>query len=502
MSKLMLLGLLGLAFVAQIAAHGHLSVPANRGYLKRQDENNAPVAFPLKSDFVCRDDGATPANLWTTLVAGQPANITWALEAAHPGDCFAYISYDISLPDTEKKWFKVAQFNKCNLQNLQTQRFTVPSYLPSCEHCILRWEWYALHLREINIVEFYSQCADVKIVGSSSGQLPTPQVKIPGHIPMDAKFYRNDYKDPATVLFTGPPIATVGGANYDCKSTYDGSCDVAPVTNNPCEISHQRCVTATTYQACGIGTTTTVWGPEQSCQTGLNCYDHPDGAHIICNYPTPGYTPPTLPPSTPATPTPSTPAPSTRVTTGRSTPAGPTTPATTGIKRPDPYPTPQPTAQPDTPSTSSCTLGNQKCAGDSIYQTCSQGRDSTYWSQPQSCQAGLFCVPNGNNVYCGYTPSTPNTPPSTPNAPSTPSTPSSLTTGRKPSTPVTTGKTVSNTPPSSSTSCVLGYQRCSGSNGYQTCGNGRNGPEWSPVQQCQTGLSCHLSPTANNIYCY
>lgn len=496
MSKLTFLGLFGLALIAQIAAHGHLSVPANRGYLKRQDENNAPVAFPLASDFVCRNDGPTPSNLWTTLVAGQKANMTWAFEAAHPGDCFAYISYDISSPDTEKKWFKVAQFNKCNLQNLQRMDFQVPSYLPSCEHCILRWEWYALHLREINIVEFYSQCADVKIVGSSSGQLPTPQFKIPGHIPMDAKFYRNDYKDPATVLFTGPPMASIGGAAYDCKTTYDGSCDVAPVTNNPCEISHQRCMSATTYQACGIGATTTVWGPEQSCQTGLNCYDHPDGAHIICNYPTPGYTPPTLPPSTPSNP-PSNPPPSTPVTTGKSIAAGPSTPLTTGAVRPDPYPVP------DTPSTA-CTLGFQKCAGDSTYQTCSQGRDSTYWAQPQSCQAGLTCVPNGNNVYCGYKPnSTPNTPTTPSNPP--PSTPS--TTGRKVTTPSTTGRakpstTGTNTPSTPSGSCTLGYQKCTGDNTYQICGNGRNGPEWSPNQQCQTGLMCHPSATANNIYCY
>lgn len=98
------------------------------------------------------------------------------------------------------------------------------------------------------------------------------------------------------------------------------------------------------------------------------------------------------------------------------------------------------------------------------------------------------------------------------------STPS--TTGK--STPATTGKTMAATKattasiaganpiPSAtgassganSESCTLGYQRCAGSNSYQVCGNGPNGHVWAAVQSCQTGLSCHPSATANNIYCY
>lgn len=50
--------------------------------------------------------------------------------------------------------------------------------------------------------------------------------------------------------------------------------------------------------------------------------------------------------------------------------------------------------------------------------------------------------------------------------------------------------------------CSLGYMRCDGTNSYQVCGNGVNGPVWAAVQNCQTGLSCHPSATANTIYCY
>jgi len=196
------------------------------------------------------------------------------------------ISHDDNdnVADTQKKWFKIASYSQCNLQNVVNLPLNIPSYLPSCDHCILRWEWYALHLQAINIVEFYSQCADVKIVGNPNGQLPSPQVTIPGHLPMDAKYYRPGYNSD-DLHMTGPPEASVGGADYSCTSTYGNSCLVPSPTNNPCQISTQRCMSNSTYQACGIGSTSTVWGPEQACQTGLVCANNTDGLHIMCTYP-------------------------------------------------------------------------------------------------------------------------------------------------------------------------------------------------------------------------
>lgn len=289
MSNTLLLFFIGVIFESTLKiaeAHGHLSLPTVRDYAKTQDLKNAPVAFPLDKEFVCRNLPALSPSQYKTVTAGQTVDMTWGMEAPHPGDCFAYISYDVNKEDTQMKWFKIAQWNDCERLNLQAMKVTIPSYLPSCEHCVLRWEWYALHLRDINIVEFYSQCADIKIIGSSSNnQLPTPQVTIPGHLPMDAQHYRSEFKQPDLIKFTGPPIATIGGSAYSCVSSYDQSCNVAPVTNNPCVISTQRCVTANTYQACGVGETTTVWGAEQSCQAGLVCAPHADGIHIMCTFP-------------------------------------------------------------------------------------------------------------------------------------------------------------------------------------------------------------------------
>jgi len=502
MSRVQLITGFLIAFLAQVAAHGHLSVPTSRDYNLRQDQQNAPVSFPLSSDFVCRNYTATPSNLWTTLVAGSSTPMKWAMEAAHPGDCFAYLSYDgESVPDVQKKWFKIAEFGQCNLQNMQTMTLNIPSYLPSCEHCILRWEWYALHLQSIGIVEFYSQCADVKIVGNPNGQLPSPQVVIPGHLPQDASQYRPGFGSDDFHM-TGPAIATVGGSSYSCDSTYGSSCVAPSPSKNPCTISTQRCVTSTTYQACGIGATTTVWGPEQSCQTGLVCANHPDGQHIMCTYPSSVSTPTPTPVSVP-TPSPvqvPVPVPVQASTTGRTQVAPTPTPVPVSVPTPVPVTPSVPATIPTLPPVSDvCTLRDMRCVGESSYSTCTNSNTGTYWAAVQTCRSGEYCVPNGNTVYCGV--SKPSTVSPTP-APvsTTPTVPAPVPSPVPVPAPVPT-----QVPSPVSSSCVLGDQRCTsvGSSTYQTCYTLRDGSTaWAPSQSCQTGLSCHPSNTANNIYCY
>jgi len=452
--------------------------------------------------------------MWTTLVAGSNSSMTWAMEAAHPGDCFAYITYDTDLPDTQKRWFKIMEWYACNLNNLQTMQYNVPSYLPSCDHCVLRWEWYALHLQSISIVEYYSQCADIKIIGNPNGQLPTPQVTIPGHLPMDAQFYRPGYNS-YEVLLTGPPVASIGGADWSCEATYGESCNVPAPTNNPCKISTQRCMSSSSYQACGIGATTTVWGPEQPCQTGLVCVNASDGEHIYCDYPPAGT--PTSPSSDPSS--------------SDSTPSSPSDGSSSDDSNPI-----------SNPTNDVCTLRSMRCTGESTYQTCTNGASSNYWSSIQSCQSGLYCVPTGDYIYCGSTPplssnggSTPeestatNAPeessPSVPeeSAPSVPESTSEDSNSVTESTPEDSAATGSESMPdsptdsipdvstpssnvpdtSSSNPCIVGDQKCVGESSYQTCSPMRDGSTyWAATQSCQTGLTCHASATANNVYCY
>lgn len=86
----------------------------------------------------------------------------------------------------------------------------------------MRYEWYALHVWPS--IELYVDCVDVRIVGSASGQLPSPQVTIPGHLPLDggsstSPKYRNEYDSSIAFFFTGPLLATLSGGSTPIRSS-------------------------------------------------------------------------------------------------------------------------------------------------------------------------------------------------------------------------------------------------------------------------------------------
>jgi len=188
------------------------------------------------TDFVCRDDPvySNPSS-YIELTAGSSFNVTWDLTAAHPGDCFVYMSYDADLPASQMQWFKIAEWNECETGKINIpQTVDVPSYLPSSSHIVVRWEWYALHQQNppTNAIEFYSQCFDAVITGDPSGALPDPKVNIPGHLPTNASLYRDPYNPNGAKFFTGPPIATIGGGTYTVATT-DPTTNTIPPTPTP-----------------------------------------------------------------------------------------------------------------------------------------------------------------------------------------------------------------------------------------------------------------------------
>lgn len=213
------------------------------------------------------------------------------------------------------------------------------------------------------------------------------------------------------------------------------------------------------------------------------------------------------PPSTPSTPAttgavrPATTGATLPSTTGRTAPSVVTTgsvkPMTTGSVKPVTTGMSSiPTSSTSTSASSqTCESRNMKCLTDTTYSTCSRG----VWAGAQSCSVGTVCKQSGDFIYC--IPGSPSTPTPTPTpttpTPTTPSTPSTTGVNKKATTgvalkPSTTGSSTNN-----DGKCVTGYQECVSDNSYRTCGN----QGWA-VQNCQVGLSCHPSATANNIYCY
>ncbi|CAK9090380.1 unnamed protein product [Durusdinium trenchii] len=162
----------------------------------------------------------------TTLKAGETFEATWTMEAGHPGDCYFYLSYDAD-PSNAVNFFKIAAIPGCgapdglNIPASVTTTVLLPPEVPACDHCVLRWEWTA-HQQVVDI-EFYVQCADVKITSTAGPTLPSPITAIAGieHLPQDASGYRKVYNGqgpeeqyligPAGLLRNATAILTLSG---------------------------------------------------------------------------------------------------------------------------------------------------------------------------------------------------------------------------------------------------------------------------------------------------
>ena len=123
------------------------------------------------SAFRCK--GFAAVSPVQTIRAGMPLEVAWFFQAVHPGDCSLYVSYDAE-KDAPEHWIKLADFPGCQSdvssgvdaqqQGRNAVHITLPSWLPSCDHCVLRWEWSAIH--DPVHIQQYCDCSDVTIIGT------------------------------------------------------------------------------------------------------------------------------------------------------------------------------------------------------------------------------------------------------------------------------------------------------------------------------------------------
>ena len=110
--------------------------------------------------------------------------------------------------DAPSNWIKLADFPGCvdqskvatfdgTVPDLYNEwDITLPAWLPTSEHAVLRWEWTAV--QQVTNIEFYVTCADVEVMGTA--EVPdssflakvTPLTAFTGtsHLPADAGAYR------------------------------------------------------------------------------------------------------------------------------------------------------------------------------------------------------------------------------------------------------------------------------------------------------------------------
>lgn len=184
---------LALATVVAITdAHGHLITPDIRPPLwatsptppgNEFQQSNFPYTHfspashnghqHAETDFRCHGFKATTPS--TTIQAGKSLQVQWKFGANHPGDCSVYLSYEGA--DAPRRWIKLADFPGCGDRRwtqsatnvappigVNTNFVSLPAWLPSCQHCVLRWEWMAVHAP--TMVQQYATCADVRVRGT------------------------------------------------------------------------------------------------------------------------------------------------------------------------------------------------------------------------------------------------------------------------------------------------------------------------------------------------
>lgn len=148
--------------------------------------------------------------------------------------------------DEPERWIKLAAFPGCVDKDVYDAGFnglsppsvnswpvTLPDWLPSCDHCVLRWEWASV--QQVTDLEFFATCADVTISGTSESHesflskvAPVTSISSPfDHLPSDASrctpetmgnCYRRAYDGEFGVEYlAGPAVAS-----------YDSDAEPAP----------------------------------------------------------------------------------------------------------------------------------------------------------------------------------------------------------------------------------------------------------------------------------
>jgi len=197
----------------------------------------------------------------------------------------------------------------------------------------------------------------------------------------------------AQPITTGSVQSITTAAYISTPTVPSPSTTPASTPTSSCTSGYMKCLSDNTFSTCSWGS----WAASQSCAPGTSC--SASGNYIYC------VTTSSVPISTP-TPTPVVPAPSQTPVSASTSSSTSTSASVTPV--PSTPSVPAPSASTSTSSSSSenqsCTLGNQRCAGqnNNAYQTCGNGRDGPTWYPAQPCQTGLSChlSANLNNIYC------------------------------------------------------------------------------------------------------
>jgi hypothetical protein len=143
-------------------AHMLMKFPLPRGYSGNQAYS--PIDYDLKSPLpdakMCKGKPLGTPTL--TVQAGQTINVQFEGSARHGGGLTQFsLSYD-----NDKTFVVIGEYR----YNAPNQDYSwpvkIPEYAPSCDRCTFAWTW----INAVGNREFYMNCADIRIVGQTTGK--------------------------------------------------------------------------------------------------------------------------------------------------------------------------------------------------------------------------------------------------------------------------------------------------------------------------------------------
>ncbi|PPJ53108.1 hypothetical protein CBER1_11673 [Cercospora berteroae] len=202
-----------------------------------QDVVNSP-------NLICNEGAQRAASQTYDVKAGDKIGFKlWYNEfIEHPGPAFVYMSKapgEVASYDGTDDWFKAYENGVTGSPSQDTNwgtwqkdriEFTIPAHIPDGEY-LVRPEHIALHEGHVGKVQFYMECAQLRISGGGNGT-PSPLVKIPGlYSAQDPGFAFNKWGGNVGIYeMPGPAVWSGGGSGGSASTSSSGNSSTAEVS--------------------------------------------------------------------------------------------------------------------------------------------------------------------------------------------------------------------------------------------------------------------------------
>ncbi|KAJ2403172.1 hypothetical protein GGI23_000147 [Coemansia sp. RSA 2559] len=195
------------------------------------------IKSPIPEDgILCKSNTPWPSPV-ATWTAGQPITVQFLNNGAAHGGGHAQFSVSYDGGKTFAVVYEVLRYmffngpSDSNTPQVLSYTFTLPAELPNSDSVVFAWSW----VNAIGNREFYMNCADVKITGSSSSSYTGKQMVIADHAgyPTIPEFNGNydtgiNYYEDAAMVTVSPRGSSTSSGN-STTAAYEATSSAPPI---------------------------------------------------------------------------------------------------------------------------------------------------------------------------------------------------------------------------------------------------------------------------------